>query len=191
MACQVDRPKWTTLSERPSLIPSARERSRPPQKVMTERRTRGVELMPRESERARARERESAREREKERERKSERERARERERERERARARERERESGWGRFTTPRFPPTSPQSGIKSPFSGLEFEVALAGTRRLVVQIKAMEKHDVAPLGGLVASLTLYREREVPAHSKVDDLGWRYKSVNFGAKTNPGPPN
>jgi len=45
------------------------------------------------------------------------------------------------------------SPQSGIKSPFSGPRFVPALAGIRRLVVQIKAIEKGDLILLWGKAA--------------------------------------
>jgi len=41
-----------------------------------------------------------------------------------------------------------TSPQTRIKSPFSGPLFALALAGIRRRVVQIKANEKEDFLPL-------------------------------------------
>jgi len=40
-----------------------------------------------------------------------------------------------------------TSPQSGIKSPFSGPGFVLALAGIRRRVVQIQVIEKDDLPP--------------------------------------------
>ena len=42
--------------------------------------------------------------------------------------------------------------QSGIKSLFLSPRFVLALTGTRRLVVQIKAIEKDGLLPLGGLV---------------------------------------
>ena len=43
------------------------------------------------------------------------------------------------------PRSPRGSSQRGTKSPFSGLGFVLALAGIRRFVVQIKAIEKQDL----------------------------------------------
>ena len=43
-----------------------------------------------------------------------------------------------------------TSPQSGIKSPFPGPYFALALTGTRGLLVQIKEIEKDDCPPSEG-----------------------------------------
>jgi len=46
----------------------------------------------------------------------------------------------------------PISPQSGISSPFEGPSFALELAGIRRRVMQIKAMEEDDFLPLWGAV---------------------------------------
>jgi len=43
--------------------------------------------------------------------------------------------------------LPPTSHQGGMKSPCPGPGFVLALAGIRRLVVQINAIEKDDLIP--------------------------------------------
>jgi len=45
-------------------------------------------------------------------------------------------------------RHTPKPPSPGIKSPFSGPVFALELTGIRRLVVQIKAIEKDDLLPL-------------------------------------------
>jgi len=54
---------------------------------------------------------------------------------------------ERGWGRGTRAR---TSYLSRIKSPFSDPSFALALAGIRRLVVQIKAIGKYFCSPCDG-----------------------------------------
>ena len=46
------------------------------------------------------------------------------------------------------PDFRPCCPAPGIKSPFSYPYFVLALAGIRRLVVHIMAIEKDDLIPL-------------------------------------------
>jgi len=121
---------------------------------------------------------ERERERERERGREEARKRGRERGRARGRARGRERKRERKRERETerifqiflfahgSLRLLTTSPQSGIKSHFSGPRFVLAFAGIRRLAVQSKAVEKDDLLPRCGPVAEKAqpLTRGRDAP---------------------------
>ena len=60
----------------------------------------------------------------------------------------------------------PGEQASGVKTPFSGHQFVLALAGIRRLVVQIKAIETDDLLSRQAGVRAAQSWRDGMSPEH-------------------------